>query len=102
MSGPKNVDAVVLVGGKGTRLRPLTISAPKPMLPTAGLPFLTHLLSRIADAGIEHVVLGTSYKAATFEAELRQVIADRCREAVPDALRARVAAALDRAGDDQS
>lgn len=66
---PKKVDAVVLVGGKGTRLRPLTLSAPKPMLPTAGLPFLTHLLSRIAAAGIEHVVLGTSYKAETFEAE---------------------------------
>jgi mannose-1-phosphate guanylyltransferase len=63
MSG---VDAVILVGGKGTRLRPLTLSAPKPMLPTAGLPFLTHLLSRIAAAGIEHVVLGTSYKAQTF------------------------------------
>jgi mannose-1-phosphate guanylyltransferase len=66
---PKKVDAVVLVGGKGTRLRPLTLSAPKPMLPTAGLAFLTHLLSRIAAAGIEHVVLGTSYKAAVFEAE---------------------------------
>ena len=39
------------------------------MLPTAGLPFLTHLLSRIAAAGIEHVVLGTSYKAEVFEAE---------------------------------
>ena len=39
-----NVDALILVGGKGTRLRPLTLSAPKPMLPTAGLPFLTHLL----------------------------------------------------------
>lgn len=63
------VDAVVLVGGKGTRLRPLTLSAPKPMLPTAGLPFLTHLLSRIAVAGIEHVILGTSYKPAVFEAE---------------------------------
>ena len=63
------VDAVVLVGGKGTRLRPLTLSAPKPMLPTAGLPFLTHLLSRIAAAGIEHVVLGTSYQAGLFEAE---------------------------------
>src|SRR4029077_8920006 len=63
------VDAVVLVGGKGTRLRPLTLSVPKPMLPTAGLPFLTHLLSRIAAAGIEHVVLGTSFKAAVFEAE---------------------------------
>ncbi|HPX37294.1 MAG TPA: NDP-sugar synthase [Mycobacterium sp.] len=66
---PKKVDAVVLVGGKGTRLRPLTLSAPKPMLPTAGLPFLTHLLSRIAAAGIEHVVLGTSYKASTFQDE---------------------------------
>lgn len=64
-----DADAVVLVGGKGTRLRPLTLSAPKPMLPTAGLPFLTHLLSRIAAAGIEHVVLGTSYKAEVFEME---------------------------------
>ena len=66
---PADVDAVVLVGGQGTRLRPLTLSAPKPMLPTAGLPFLTHLLSRIAGAGIQHVVLGTSYKADVFEAE---------------------------------
>src|ERR1700736_1283721 len=63
------VDAVILVGGKGTRLRPLTLSAPKPMLPTAGVPFLAHLLSRIAAAGIEHVILGTSYKPAVFEAE---------------------------------
>lgn len=65
----QQVDAVVLVGGKGTRLRPLTLSAPKPMLPTAGLPFLTHLLSRIAAAGIEHVILSTSYKPAVFSAE---------------------------------
>ncbi|TSD97363.1 NDP-sugar synthase [Skermania sp. ID1734] len=62
-----NTDAVVLVGGQGTRLRPLTLSTPKPMLPIAGLPFLTHLLARIADAGINHVVLGTSYKAEVFE-----------------------------------
>ncbi|HZQ32870.1 MAG TPA: NDP-sugar synthase [Mycobacterium sp.] len=67
--GTKPIDAVVLVGGQGTRLRPLTLSTPKPMLPTAGLPFLTHLLSRIAAAGVEHVVLGTSYKAAVFESE---------------------------------
>jgi mannose-1-phosphate guanylyltransferase len=66
---PSEVDAVILVGGLGTRLRPLTLSAPKPMLPTAGLPFLTHLLSRIADAGVEHVVLGTSYKPGVFESE---------------------------------
>ncbi|AKS35403.1 sugar phosphate nucleotidyltransferase [Mycolicibacterium goodii] len=69
MTEPAQVDAVILVGGQGTRLRPLTLSAPKPMLPTAGLPFLTHLLSRIAAAGIRHVVMGTSYKAEVFEAE---------------------------------
>lgn len=62
-----DIDAVILVGGQGTRLRPLTLSAPKPMLPTAGVPFLTHMLSRIAAAGITHVVLGTSYRAEVFE-----------------------------------
>jgi mannose-1-phosphate guanylyltransferase len=62
-----DVDAVVLVGGKGTRLRPLTLSAPKPMLPTAGTPYLSHLFSRIREAGIRHVVLGTSYRAEVFE-----------------------------------
>ena len=67
MTSELDVDAVVLVGGKGTRLRPLTLSAPKPMLPTAGVPFLTHLLSRIRAAGIGHVVLGTSYRAEVFE-----------------------------------
>lgn len=61
------VDAVILVGGQGTRLRPLTLSAPKPMLPTAGVPFLEHQLSRIRAAGITHVVLGTSYRAEVFE-----------------------------------
>lgn len=60
-------DAVILVGGKGTRLRPLTVGTPKPMLPTAGAPFLTHLLARIRDAGLTHVVLGTSYRAEVFE-----------------------------------
>ena len=62
-----DVDAVILVGGMGTRLRPLTLSAPKPMLPTAGVPFLLHMLSRVREAGITHVVLGTSYRADVFE-----------------------------------
>jgi len=61
-----STDAVILVGGLGTRLRPLTLSAPKPMLPTAGVPFLTHLIARIRDAGVSHIVLGTSYRAEVF------------------------------------
>jgi mannose-1-phosphate guanylyltransferase len=46
----------------------LTLSAAKPMLPTAGVPFLTHQLARAQAAGVDHVVLATSYRAETFEA----------------------------------
>ena len=67
---PARTAAVVLVGGQGSRLRPLTLGTPKPMLPTAGVPFLAHLLSRIATAGIRRVVLGTAYRAEVFEAFL--------------------------------
>ena len=61
------LEAVVLVGGQGTRLRPLTLGIPKPMLPVAGVPFLTHQLARARAAGVDHVVLATSYKAELFE-----------------------------------
>jgi mannose-1-phosphate guanylyltransferase len=62
------VEAVLLVGGQGTRLRPLTNSTPKPMLPTAGVPFTAHQLARARAAGVDHVVLATSYRAEVFEA----------------------------------
>src|SRR5580693_1405698 len=62
------LEAILLVGGKGTRLRPLTLSAPKPLLPTAGVPFLRHQFARAAAAGVTHVVLATSYRAEMFRA----------------------------------
>jgi len=62
------LEAILLVGGKGTRLRPLTLNCAKPMIPTAGVPFLTHQLARLRDAGVEHVVLATSYRAETVAA----------------------------------
>ena len=65
-------EAVLLVGGRGTRLRPLTVHTPKPLLPTAGVPFLQHLLARAGAAGITHVVLATSYRAEVF----REVLGD--------------------------
>ena len=64
------LEAIVLVGGQGTRLRPLTLSAPKPLLPTAGVPFLAHLLARAAAGGVTHVVLATCYKAEMFASVL--------------------------------
>jgi mannose-1-phosphate guanylyltransferase len=60
-------EAILLVGGKGTRLRPLTVNTPKPMVPAAGVPFLTHQLARLRGAGVEHVVMATSYLAEVFE-----------------------------------
>jgi mannose-1-phosphate guanylyltransferase len=64
--GERPVEAVLLVGGQGSRLRPLTCTTPKPMLPCAGVPFLTHQLVRLREAGVEHIVLATSYKAEVF------------------------------------
>ena len=64
----EQLEAILLVGGQGTRLRPLTLSAPKPLLPTAGVPFLAHLLARSAACGVTHVVLATCYKAEMFAA----------------------------------
>lgn len=60
------MDAILLVGGKGTRLRPLTEHTAKPMLAVAGVPFITHQLAQARAAGIDHVVLATSYRAQTF------------------------------------
>jgi mannose-1-phosphate guanylyltransferase len=61
------IEAILLVGGQGTRLRPLTISTPKPMLPVAGFPCTEHQIARAREAGISRVVLGTSYRAEVFE-----------------------------------
>ena len=66
---PSELEAILLVGGQGTRLRPLTIATPKPLLPTAGVPFLAHQLARAAAAGIGRVVLATAYRAQMFAAE---------------------------------
>lgn len=58
--------AIVLVGGQGTRLRPLTLRTAKPLLPTAGRPFLEYQLLRLRAVGITEVVMATSYQASTF------------------------------------
>lgn len=60
------LEAILLVGGQGTRLRPLTINTPKPMLPVAGVPFTVHQILRARDAGVTRIVLATSYKAEVF------------------------------------
>ena len=57
---------ILLVGGFGTRLKPLTNEAPKPMLPVAGLPVTEHQILAAKKAGIHTLVLATSYLAEVF------------------------------------
>ena len=59
--------AILLVGGKGTRLAPLTNDTPKPMLKVAGKPVTEHQIVKARDAGIKELVLATSYLAEVFE-----------------------------------
>lgn len=60
--------AVVLVGGFGTRLRPLTLSTPKPMLAVGHRPIVENLVRMLARAGIEEVVLGLGFRPEPFVA----------------------------------
>jgi mannose-1-phosphate guanylyltransferase len=62
------VKAVVLVGGEGTRLRPLTETIPKPLLPLMDRPSLDHVLDHLAQHGVHEVVLSSSYLESTFHA----------------------------------
>jgi mannose-1-phosphate guanylyltransferase len=57
---------ILLVGGMGTRLMPLTRDTPKPMLPIAGLPVTEHQLMAAKRAGITTIVLATSYLSEVF------------------------------------
>ncbi len=62
----RQFEAIMLVGGQGTRLRPLTIGIPKPLLPTAGVPFLAHQLARAADSGVGRIIMATAYRSEMF------------------------------------
>lgn len=66
MPSSERLEAILLVGGQGTRLRPLTLTTPKPLLPTAGVPFLAHQLAKARAHGVSRVVFATSYRASMF------------------------------------
>jgi mannose-1-phosphate guanylyltransferase len=79
--------AVVLVGGEGTRLRPITSRVPKPVAPLLERPMLVYLLEHLARYGVERVVFSTGFLAEVIEAaigdgsafglEVRYVVEDR-------------------------
>ena len=58
--------AVVLVGGQGTRLRPLTETVKKELIPLVDRPILSHVLDHLAANGVDEVILSSSYLEPTF------------------------------------
>jgi len=63
--------ALILVGGYGTRLRPLTLTCPKPIVPLCNKPMLMHQINALAAIGVTEVVLAVSYQPQALEAELK-------------------------------
>ncbi|MHB1190741.1 MAG: nucleotidyltransferase family protein, partial [Armatimonadota bacterium] len=55
--------AVILAGGKGTRLHPLTAQAPKPMVNLFGKPVLEHTLALLKRHGITDIIITVAYRA---------------------------------------
>jgi D-glycero-alpha-D-manno-heptose 1-phosphate guanylyltransferase len=62
--------AIVLAGGRGTRLQSVVADVPKPLAPIAGRPFLDYLLARLAAAGIPRIVLSVGYRAEAIMAHV--------------------------------
>lgn len=60
-------EAIVLVGGLGTRLRSVVSDLPKPIAPVAGRPFLAHVLDQLAVSGLRRVILATGHLAEKVE-----------------------------------
>lgn len=67
------MQAIILAGGMGTRLRPLTYTLPKPILPVAGRPALAHLVESLAESGCREVIITTNYLAEVVEQGLSKL-----------------------------
>lgn len=63
--------ALILVGGYGTRLRPLTLSRPKPLVEFCNKPMMMHQIEALVEAGVTHVILAVSYRAELLEKEVK-------------------------------
>src|SRR5512139_2435431 len=71
IKGSAGMQAIILAGGKGTRLRPLTLARPKPVVPLANRPFLAYQLEALRGAGIRRAVLSLSYRPEAVQAAIR-------------------------------
>jgi len=71
------IKSVIMAGGKGTRLRPITYSIPKPIVPIAGKPCITYLLDSFYNAGIKDNIITTGYK---FDSLITKIIENKYKD----------------------
>ena len=64
------MQAVILAGGEGTRLRPLTLTIPKPAIQLVDRPFLRYMLDWLARHGVDDVVIASGFGAEALEGAL--------------------------------
>ncbi|GAA5924960.1 hypothetical protein JCM10213_000488 [Rhodosporidiobolus nylandii] len=69
---PGELKALILVGGFGTRLRPLTLTYPKPLVPFANKAIILHLVENLVKAGVKHIVLAVNYRPEVMVSYLKQ------------------------------
>ncbi len=69
------VSAILMAGGKGERLRPLTIDTPKPLLPVGGRPIIDHNVTALAMAGVTDISVTVNYLAEKIESHFSTPVA---------------------------
>lgn len=102
MSG---MEAIILAGGKGTRLQSVISEIPKPMAPVNGKPFLEYVMNYLADSGINRVILSVGYKYQCimeyFKHEYRDIEIEYTVEEKPLGTGGAIKLALERCNEDR-
>jgi len=99
------MEAVILAGGKGTRLQSVVSEVPKPMAPVNGKPFLEYVMNHLADSGISRVILSVGYKHQRimeyFKHEYRDMEIEYAVEEKPLGTGGAIKLALERCNEDR-
>ena len=67
-----NVPVVIMAGGKGTRMHPITKILPKPLIPLNEKPIISHIIDSFTDSGVKHFIISINYKSEIIKAYFKE------------------------------